>query len=1220
MAAVILLSTLSASGAAYAATGQYFTFTKFSTDQNSPTTVNTSTVDVEGSFNGVSADSMYYEVVSIVDSKEIPGSSGADVKPLISNEKFFKFPNVKLAQGLNKVTVYGTKSDGSLASSEAFVNFSNVPAIYNIQLVDGTPLSESIPTLVNTAGLTLTLEAPNASEVMINSTRMYSGGSATFVIADFPLVAGLNKLTFVATTDGGTRTYSISREVVYAPVGSGTPHNTKIGSTIVDNSGVTSNTTTGELKGKLSGSITFKTSDDSSTPKLTTFTYQVKKTLDGSVVDGGDGTATIISTSVSSNNDYITFNYAADSAAPISLTDNGVYTISFYSTVTGNVLSYDGKSITPVTFTFHNDQTAYITDVEQVYSPSVIDTTNKIVSYSSSGEFSGNTSLFELPLWLVVKTSDAAAASRLSITTLQNGTANIAQFSKEEFKTIDGYKVYKITGLPNGEQVLKVTLSSPDSPPKEIDSRTYTLNYISAPYIELTNLYNNKMFTNAEDFTSITGRLVNFTSVEKPSVSISINGTTVAPVYDTASPFNFTYTIQANSPKLVTGPNRIVVTGKANGVPVSTNVTVYLFPDDLPVLRNVVPLPIGELSDPNHLFVETDALQFTTNQTEADIKFYAAKAKEIVIVVDGVQSVTAKWNGSAWTTEAGSGVGSKVLIPPTNSTMDPSGEFTLQKQELPKTGLRTIVITARLDTSTVTQSLLITREIPPYSILSPKLPNESVIKQNFVNVSILAEGASGILIGKTPMVKDPKVDIFRLEVKGLKKGKNTIKFTITSGTTKTNGSFDITYSDEVLQGAQLKTTLTSAGKLTAFQNSVVLNFPKGTMLRDATPTPGSTNTRQINLFNDQYILLGIADKQDGRTIKQYNQVGEWDNAKGVYLDGDIKEIDAKNLATTYLTTGMLHYGYASNLYWIDAGYFVQGKPINDYSTISASDPYKTNNEFFSGHVGKWMEPTQQGTITLKYDPNIVNAVNTSLSVWKNVDSTWYNMGGIVNTGSKTITATFDGFGYYTVVALRYSYDDIVSHPYARNELETMLAKGIMKTKDANEFGVYENMTRGEFATMLVKIMGISLDYDPNNLTFSDVVKYSDYHWDYRYIETAVRKGLVKGTAPRVFSPNRALSREDAAVMIARAMNLKLGTIEKDLTTLQKLFTDTGSIVSSYSVPSILAVYKAGIISGIENKLVAGQKKITYRFDPQAKFTRADAAVMAQRMMIKMKKL
>ncbi|MEK3675430.1 S-layer homology domain-containing protein [Paenibacillus sp. FSL R10-2771] len=1196
---VILLSTLSSAGAVYAAdaaTGQYFQFTKFSTDKSAPTSVNTNTVDVEGTFNGVSADSIYYQVDGIVNGNVVPGASGADVKPIIENEKNFRFPGVKLSQGLNRITVYGTTATGSLASGEAYVNFSNVPAIYNIALPDGTLLSADTPAMVNTAGLTLTLEAPNATEVMVNNTKMFNGGSSTFVIADIPLTAGLNKLTFVATTDSGTRTYAVTREVVYSPIDKGTPNKTKIGAYALDNGNLVSPTGSDTtVSGRLSGSITFRVAEDTSKPPLSNLTFSIKNATTGNSVPT-NGETTVDSNGVKSG-EFITFKYT--STQDVTISANGKYIITFNT----NNGTYDGKSINPLDFTYRNANDPSITGVEQLYSPSA----GNPVTYSSSGVFTGNSNLFELPLWLMVKTSETATApDNLEISTYQNGT----KVSADRFvvdstkKTSDGYKVFKITGMPSGEQTLQIDLKKNGA---VIDTKVLSVNYVSAPFIDVTNIYNNQVFKYTGEFTSIQGRLVNFPAGDKSSIKITINGTAVVP---TIVNDEFSYTVPTGIP-LVSGPNKIAITGVANGVPVSTNLTVYLFPDNAPNIDGVAPYPVGQTTDPDKLFIKNSNLNYTTNQSTADIRFVASNATQVVVMKDGKQYAVADYktdtnNNGFWTTE------SAYLTVPTNK----DGEFIIKNQELPTTGLQTFVISARLGTVGVTQTLLITREVPPYSILSPKLPNESIIKQNFVDVSIQAEGATSIVIGKEAMIKGAK-DIFRLELKGLKKGKNTIKFTVTTGTNKTNGTFDVTYSDEVLQGAQLKTTLNSSGKLTAFQNAVSLVFPKGTMLRDSTPTPGTTNTRQINLFNDQYILVGIADKQDGRTVKQYNPVGEFDGTG--YQDGKLVEVPASSLAAAYMTP-KLHYGYASNLYWIDPGYFVSATSINDYSTVVASHPYKKGNESFLGHMGRWMEPTQQGKITLKYDSSIVNAATSNISVWKNVDGTWYNMGGVVNTGSKTITATFDGFGYYTVMSLRYSYDDIVSHTYARSELETILSRGIMNAKDANEFGVYENVTRGEFATMLVKIMGIQLDYEPNNLTFSDVVKYSDYHWDYRYIETAVRKGIIRGTAPRIFSPNRTLSREDAAVMIARAMSLKLGSNATDLAALQKLFTDTGSIGSVYSAPSILAAYKAGIISGIENKLVAGQKKATYRFDPQANFTRADAAVMAQRIMAKMKRL
>ena len=155
---------------------------------------------------------------------------------------------------------------------------------------------------------------------------------------------------------------------------------------------------------------------------------------------------------------------------------------------------------------------------------------------------------------------------------------------------------------------------------------------------------------------------------------------------------------------------------------------------------------------------------------------------------------------------------------------------------------------------------------------------------------------------------------------------------------------------------------------------------------------------------------------------------------------------------------------------------------------------------------------------------------------------------------ETITSTFNGFGYYVVMGMRYSYDDVISHRNARNDIELVLSRGLMNAKDPAEFNAYESVTRGEFATMLVKIMDIPLDYPSRSeeLTFQDVGRYYDYRWDYRYIETAVRKGIIRGTSPKVFLPGQPLKREDAAVMIARAMNLKMGTVEKDLPALQKL--------------------------------------------------------------------
>jgi len=185
-------------------------------------------------------------------------------------------------------------------------------------------------------------------------------------------------------------------------------------------------------------------------------------------------------------------------------------------------------------------------------------------------------------------------------------------------------------------------------------------------------------------------------------------------------------------------------------------------------------------------------------------------------------------------------------------------------------------------------------------------------------------------------------------------------------------------------------------------------------------------------------------------------------------------------------------------------------------------------------------------------------------------------------------------------------------------LNTMFAKGVMKPRGGNLFGVYENITRGEFATMIVRMLDLPLNYDndPNLLTFNDVppVSVPGALWDYRYIETAARAGIISGLAPRTFNPNGYLTREQAAAIIARALNLKLGDPEKDAASLSRSFVDAGQ-VDYYAVPYVLAVSKEKIMNG--SPLEPGSKQMV--FNPKANLSRADAAIIAYNIMTELKK-
>jgi hypothetical protein len=214
------------------------------------------------------------------------------------------------------------------------------------------------------------------------------------------------------------------------------------------------------------------------------------------------------------------------------------------------------------------------------------------------------------------------------------------------------------------------------------------------------------------------------------------------------------------------------------------------------------------------------------------------------------------------------------------------------------------------------------------------------------------------------------------------------------------------------------------------------------------------------------------------------------------------------------------------------------------------------------------------------------------------------------------------FGYYVVMYMDKSFDDVIGHPWARHDLDILNTRGIMSNKTAFSFVPNDAISRGEFATMLVKIFDIELNYN-DRPTFTDVLRVnllSNGLYDYKYLETAAKAGIIRGMTGGRFQPEDSITRQDAAVMIAIAADLQLRSdTDKTLTSLQKSFTD-GNGVDIYARTSVEAVVKQGYIVGKENVLLTGQSKPTFRYDPLETFTRAEAATVAVRVLKKFNKI
>lgn len=1196
------------------AASDYFLITSFSTDVKNPTDVNSETVDLVGTFNGVSPSSISYEQVGIVLNgdriDEISAPRGSEVKPVIVNTTF-RFNAIKLNPGLNKLTVRGTNSVGNVVNEQVFVRYTNAPMVYDIKAADGRVLRDNAdPTVIDTRSITL--RAANATEVYVGSKKMYSGDGKNFVASDLPLEFGKNTLVIKATN--GTKDIVETRDVVYY-AGAPTAFGTTIGSTEVNRNSIVNNPS-----GTIKGAVTFLL-ENSAAETINNFGL--------SLTDAGNNIVPFTGkvTNVTKDNRFITFYFESDTSAT-TITQDGTYKLLVkgeYGTQTANYA---------IDFTNRTNNTPYITEVKQVFN--VVDNGAEY-TYDRSAPLTNNTMFLDMPVYISVKTSGPSTVSL---------TSSIPSGFDVDSKVKGNETVFKIKNMAPGLQNL---IFQPGT--STTDQKIFAVTYVSAPFLEIVNIPDGKVFNKSSDFKEVVVKYTNFTAADLANLFISINGKKKAltGTGDTNAR-TITYNASGDAASLVPGPNTIVVSGTANGKPVSTTITVYIFPKNSPLITGVIPVPfvmdpsgasIPQTGDPNGLFVKGADGKYVTSEKALEVLFTVSSADKLEVKIDGKTFTSAELQtNGAWDLK-----NNRMIVESTTDGKDENGNpitdeeskpikfytFRLLKDptsttdalSFPKSGEKSIMITVRKGSANVSHTITVIRENASFKILSPKLPDEAVINQNFLKVSIEAEGADKVLMGKQELVKDGVYSIFRGEVKNLKVGKNTIKFTVIQGKQKINGQFTVNYAGEKLPGALYKTSIPTSGKTSLFKGDVTIALPKGTLLRESNTTPGQAPS-EINMFDNQQILFGIADKKDGRILKRYNAVGEVESTRP--QDGVIKEIPADFSATQYLTLPA-RFGYASELFWMDAGYIKKDSSGNVIEVIEGALPYKAQSNavkqpnFYERLNSQWMEPTQRGTITLKYDPKIVNAISSNLAIWRWVDreQKWVNLGGTINASNKTITAPFDGFGYYAVLGVRYTFDDIIGHPYARNSLELMLASDIMKPVDNYEFGVYDNVSRGEFATMLVKVLDIPLDYDVNNPTFDDVGQYGTMNsmWDFKYVETAVRKGIIRGVAPRIFDPNGDLTREAAATMIARALNLKLGTYEKALPALQKQYTDANT-VDQYMVSSVLAITKAGYITGLPNSTTG--KKPTYRFDPKSNMKRADAAVIAERIMKKLKKV
>lgn len=163
-----------------------------------------------------------------------------------------------------------------------------------------------------------------------------------------------------------------------------------------------------------------------------------------------------------------------------------------------------------------------------------------------------------------------------------------------------------------------------------------------------------------------------------------------------------------------------------------------------------------------------------------------------------------------------------------------------------------------------------------------------------------------------------------------------------------------------------------------------------------------------------------------------------------------------------------------------------------------------------------------------------------------------------------------------------SFTDVNGH-WAESYVSQWTDKDYVKGYQDGTFKPNNLITRAEFMTIVNKAFGYNSESEIN---FSDV-KSSD--WFYKEVKKAVAAGYISGYENMTMMPNKTISRQEAAVIIAKIKKLEASK--------ESSFTDNSSIASWA---------KKSVDSLVENKIMAGYPDGSFK--PNGSITRAESIV------------
>ncbi|MCU6713095.1 phosphodiester glycosidase family protein [Paenibacillus sp. J5C_2022] len=258
-------------------------------------------------------------------------------------------------------------------------------------------------------------------------------------------------------------------------------------------------------------------------------------------------------------------------------------------------------------------------------------------------------------------------------------------------------------------------------------------------------------------------------------------------------------------------------------------------------------------------------------------------------------------------------------------------------------------------------------------------------------------------------------------------------------------------------------------------------------------------------------------------------------------------------------------------------------------------------------VIRWSNSDAPVKVMLPYEPTRQELMNPdSIVIWYvNEDGEAESVpNGRYDAVSGTVQFETAHFSRYAVAYVSKIFRDLGNYEWAKWEIEALAARDVLRGTGDEQFSPARHVTRAEFVTMLVRMLGISADAEAGwKAGFSDVREGAFY---YEAVSIAESLGIVQGKSDGKFAPDASITRQELFVMTTRALRAvnklddSAGTADLDG------FLDAEE-VAEYAQRSISALAEAGIVEGSEGRL----RPLDYA-------NRAQAAALMYRILFEMK--